>query len=152
VSKQVYLAGPITGLCYGDCTDWRKFAEASFEVSGIKGLSPMRAKEHLKDKGVLTAVIDSKHMNPMSTHKAIVSRDRFDCTRCDVLLVNLLDAKTVSIGTMMEIAWADLSRIPIVCAIEDSGNVHEHGFIQELINFRVNTLEKAISIVKAILL
>jgi hypothetical protein len=37
-----------------------------------------------------------------------MTRDRFDATRCDVLLVNLLGAERVSIGTMMEVAWADL--------------------------------------------
>jgi hypothetical protein len=80
-----------------------------------------------------------------------MTRDRFDATRCDVLLVNLLGAKTVSIGTVMEIAWADNVRTPIVVAMEAKGNLHEHAMITEAIGFRVPTLEEAIDVVKAII-
>jgi hypothetical protein len=48
--KTVYLAGPISGLNYDGATEWRiGFAGALAEV-GIKGLSPMRAKEYLRDQ------------------------------------------------------------------------------------------------------
>ena len=68
------------------------------------------------------------------------TRDRFDATRCDLLFVNLLGAKETSIGTVMEIAWADLLRKPIVLAIEPEGNIHDHGMIKEAIGFRVPSL------------
>lgn len=147
----VYLAGPIAGLNYAGATDWRGYVKEELAKVNIDAYSPMRAKEYLVNKGILTATIgNTKH--PLSTHKAIVSRDRFDATRCDILFVNLLGAKIVSIGTMMEMAWADLSRIPIVCVIEPDGNIHEHGFVQELINFRLPTIEEALLVTKAILL
>jgi hypothetical protein len=80
-----------------------------------------------------------------------MTRDRFDATRCDVLLVNLLGAERVSIGTVMEIAWADLRRTPIVAVMEE-GNVHEHGMVNEAIGFRVTTLDEALNIIKSILI
>lgn len=39
MEKIVYLAGPITGLDYNDCTDWREYAKKELEKWGIIGLS-----------------------------------------------------------------------------------------------------------------
>lgn len=153
---QVYLAGPITGLNYGACTDWRKYAKQQLESAGIQAWSsPMRGKEYLetvaRDKPFTADGNAYSSMGPLSSDRGIVTRDRWDATRCDVILVNFLGAKQVSIGTVFEIAWADLSRIPVVCCMEPTGNPHEHGFIKEAIGFRVETLDYGIDIVKAIL-
>lgn len=152
----VYLAGPISGCSYAGCTDWRDAAIKELAAAGIKGLSPMRAKQHLSHVQEFTSDGNKYGMmygasDAMSLNRGIMTRDRFDATRCDVLLVNLLGAPRVSIGTVMEIAWADLSRTPIVCAMEDEGNFHEHGMILEAIGFRVSTLNEALRITKAIL-
>lgn len=151
--KSVYLAGPITGLNFAGCTDWREHAIKELADAGIKGLSPMRAKEYLASlEGVISGTGEEyAHMGPLSLPQGVTTRDRFDATRCDVLLVNLLGAERVSIGTVMEIAWADLKRTPIVCAIEESGNVHEHMMINQAIGFRATSLEQALHLVKAVI-
>lgn len=151
--RLVYLAGPITGLTYDDGQDWRVYASAHLRKSGISGLSPLRGKEYLR---ALNAPISGTgeeyaHMGVLSTPRGVMTRDRYDATRCDVLLVNLLGAKKVSIGTVMEIAWADLKRIPIVVAMEPEGNPHEHMMISEAIGYRVPSLDDALHVVRAIL-
>ena len=153
----VYLAGPITGLSYNGATDWRDIAERELESAGIRAISPMRGKKYLAHINSLPCIDEELNkmvldLSVLSSGKGITTRDRFDATNCDVLLVNLLGAKIVSIGTVMEIAWADLKRTPIVCAIEPSGNVHEHAMVMDVIGFRVPSLEEAIRITKAILL
>lgn len=148
--KKVYLAGPITGLEYGESVDWRESAKDKLTEGGIRAYSPMRAKDYLDGVGPLESQYFD--ISVMSSPRGIMTRDRWDATTCDVILVNLLGAKRVSIGTVMEIAWADLSRIPSVVAMEESGNVHEHAMITEAIGFRVPTLDEGINIVKAILL
>lgn len=151
MSKTVYLAGPISGLTYNDSEDWRYAAECLLEPYGITALSPLRHKQFLREHGQLSATAeDYAHHSPLSTPRGIMTRDRFDATRCDVLLVNFLGATRVSVGTVMEIAWADLKRTPIVCIME-AGNIHEHCMISEAIGFRVDTLEDAIDTVAAIL-
>lgn len=148
----VYLAGPITGLNFAGCTDWREYAIKELADVGIKGLSPMRAKDYLANIGVISGTGEEyAHLGPLSLPRGVMTRDRFDGTRCDVLLVNLLGAERVSIGTVMEIAWADACRTPIVCAIEESGNVHEHMMISEAIGFRATSLEQALHLVKAVI-
>jgi nucleoside 2-deoxyribosyltransferase len=146
-----YLAGPITGLSYDGATDWRDLAVRELAPFGIKALSPLRSKEYLRGVESFSADGDVyRDLSMLSTNRGIMTRDRHDATTCDVLLVNLLGAARISIGTVMEIAWADACRTPVVCAIEPAGNPHEHGMITEAIGFRVPTLAGALDIVKAI--
>ncbi len=160
MSKKVYLAGPITGLSFGGCTDWREYAIKELEQAGITGLSPMRSKDYLQSESI---VGDSYENKVLSCSRGIITRDRWDTTRCDVILVNFLGAERVSIGTVMELAWADLARIPSIVVMEPSqleatgrtpsvGNVHEHSMLREATGFRVETLEEGLNVAKAILL
>ena len=147
----VYMAGAITGLTYDGAEDWRAFAKANLAEHGIKAVSPLRGKDYLRGIPVLTAdCAGYGELNCMSSPRGIMTRDRFDATRCDILLVNLLGAERVSIGTVMEIAWADAVRTPVVLAMEPTGNIHEHAMISEAVGFRVSTLPDALHIIKAI--
>ncbi len=149
----VYLAGPISGLDFAGAVDWRDMAKSNLEHwsvnAGIKTLSPMRFEDHLSHETNMSPMGCDSHV--LSTPRGIMTRDRFDCTRSDVVLVNLLGAKRVSIGTVMEIGWADLSRVPVVCCMEAEGNPHDHAMVTEAIGFRVTTLADGLEVVKAIL-
>lgn len=143
----VYLAGPITGCTYAGCVDWRRdFADSMPEC--VECLSPMRGKGYLKDE---LAIQDSYPDTSMSTDKAITARDYFDCCRADVILANFLGATRASIGTAMEVAWGFSKHTPIVCVMEKTGNIHDHGMIREAIDFRVDSIEEAKRVVQAIL-
>lgn len=151
--KTVYLAGPITGLTYQGCTDWREEMIRQLAQHQIKGLSPMRMKAYLEQYGIMKADARPEYeaAGLFSSQRAIVTRDHYDCTHCDVLLVNLLGAKTVSIGTMFEVAWAWMKRTPIVLMIEQTGNVHEHMFVNETYGFRVTNMDDAVAAIVGIL-
>lgn len=146
----VYLAGPITGLSYNGTTEWRQFAIDILKQYNIQGLSPMRAKEFLKDR---VTIEDTPELEDhvLSSQRGIYARDKFDCHRADLLIVNMLGAKKVSIGTVMEIAWAAAVNTPIVLVMEDSGNIHQHMMLAEACPFRVNNLEEALRVTLAIL-
>ncbi len=149
MSKTVYLAGPITGLSFDGCTDWREFAIKDLDTVGITGLSPMRAKDYLKNE---TFVGDEYQNTVLASSRGIITRDRWDTNRCDLILVNFLGAPRVSIGTVMELAWADACRTPSIVVMEPEGNLHEHSMLREVTGFRVETLEEGLEIAKAILL
>lgn len=150
--KLVYLAGPISGLSYGQCTGWREEAMAALAQHGITGISPMRAKEYLSHlHDISSDGRDYAHLGVFATPRGVITRDRYDCMRCGVLLVNLLGAQRVSVGSVMEMAWADAKRTPIVCVMEREGNPHDHMMFTEVIGFRVETLEEALHVVKVIL-
>lgn len=146
---RVYLAGPITGLSFGDATDWRDGAVKWLTDVNIEALSPMRWKRYLEKERDLKA--EGYAQFPLSSPKGITTRDRFDSMRVDVLLVNLLGAAKVSIGTCMELGWADAARVPIIAVIESAGNPHDHAMVNEVVGFRVPTLEAGLQIARAIL-
>lgn len=150
--KKVYLAGPITGLTYDEGQDWRVTARDYLAQINIFGASPLRAKDYLRQlEGKISGTGEEyAHLGCMSTPRGVMTRDRYDATTCDVLLVNVLGAKAVSIGTVMEIAMADVKRIPIV-AIMEPGNVHEHMMINEAIGFRVGSLAEGLRVCMNIL-
>ena len=152
MKNKVYLAGPIKGLNYDGATTWREYAKEKLAACGLNGFSPMRAKPYLKNETAIDASDTNYNQFPMSRDGAVVCRDRYDATTCDVLLVYLLGAKAISIGTITEIGWADSLRVPIVLVMEDSGNPHEHMFLRQLCAFRVNNLDEGLHIVKSILI
>ena len=159
MKKTVYLAGPITGESYAGCTDWREAARKEL-APHIAGLSPMRAKDYLENEGMVGHAYED---TALSSARGIMTRDFFDVRNCDVLLANLLGAERVSIGTVMEIAWAHAFRTPVVLVIEPAvlehfqqlpptdANVHEHAMIREAAGFRVETLAEGLEVCKAIL-
>jgi nucleoside 2-deoxyribosyltransferase len=150
----VYLAGPITGLSYDDCVDWRQKAVDYLREFDIIGLSPLRGKEYLKHETNVSDNYDhseSALIAAMSGQRGIYYRDKFDCHRAGIVLVNMLGAKRVSIGTVMEIAWAAGNNIPVVLIMENEGNVHEHSMLREACAFRVDNLDDALHITVAIL-
>lgn len=144
----VYLAGPITGLSYDGATDWR-YGVMKALAPEIDAFSPLRGKNYLLGQ---TTIQDSYNEHVMSTSKAIFARDHFDCKRCDALFVNLLGAKRVSIGTVMEIAWAHAYGKIVILVMEREGNVHEHSMLREACAYRVETLEEAVDLTRIMLL
>lgn len=163
VHKVIYLAGPISGLTSKEATEWRHAVKEQLEPLDIKCLSPLRANVHLRNsEGLLDAndnlsdtqeSLDSGcQILAMSTQRGVVERDKFDCINANMILVNLLGAKKVSIGTMIEIGWANANGIPIVLVIEDDkSNCHEHAFVRECAAFRTNSILEGTKIIAAML-
>lgn len=162
----VYLSGPITGCTYKGCTDWREYAARALASVSIQAISPMRAKDYLErlENPIISGHgREYAHMGIFSTPQAVVTRDRFDTQRADIVLMNLLGADRVSIGTMVELGWADAARVPVVGIIEPppdgkdrhsvlyEGNIHDHMFVNQLIGFRVATLDEGLHVVRATL-
>jgi hypothetical protein len=140
-------------LTYGNANDWREWVASQLNPWGIRTASPLRGKAYLEDRGLLQADCDVyKQYSCLSSNRGIITRDRFDTKRCDLLLVNFLGATEKSLGTAMELAWAFDKGTPIVCAMEASGNVHQHGMIMEAIGFQTSTLEEAVHVARSILL
>lgn len=147
MSGKVYLSGPIAGLNYNGATNWRQQAARFLADHGIDALDPMRGKDYLAaTTGPLQAQPEDDEI--MSTARAITTRDRFDCMRADVVLVNLLQAgglPRLSLGTIMEVAWADAARIPIVCVREDQ--TYQHPMFNEVIGFETPKLYDALDLI-----
>jgi nucleoside 2-deoxyribosyltransferase len=147
-THSIYLAGPISGLSYGESENWRDYVKARLPENK-EGLSPLRCKEYLCREGKIE---DSYEEMILSSQRGIMTRDFFDSQRCDLMIVNLLGAEKPSLGTTMEIAWAFAFKKPLVVVMEPKGNVHDHAMIREAIGYRCTELDQAIDVVKAVLL
>ncbi len=144
MANSVYLAGPISGGTYEGTTEWRTYAAQ--QLAPIRCLDPMRGKTELRGE----VAIRDHYQRPLTAIQGILGRDRYDVMRCDVILANLCDAQRVSIGTVMEIAWADLLRKPIVVVMAE-GNPHWHGMIRGVATAVVSTLDEALAAVRDII-
>jgi len=142
----VYLGGPIAGLKFGDCNNWREYAKRELIKSNIRGVSPTRFKEI-----GLEEIASDKGTGMLTSPKALTTRDRYDVQTSDISLFYLIGAPKVSIGTMIEYGWADSKRKPIITIIEKEGNVHEHSFVREISGFIVEDLDSGLTVARAIL-
>ena len=170
---RVYLAGPITGLSFKGATDWRAWAKTELIMFQIDGFSPLRAKQYLKgEEKIDGSPLAYQDVHPLSAPKGICTRDREDVRRADVVLMNLLGAERVSVGSMIEIGWADAFRVPLVVVMEGGvqyqalpvtdaatdvvalgkTNPHHHAMVNQLAGYVVGDLESAITVVKALVL
>jgi len=161
MSYIVYLAGPISNCSFDSVVDWREHAIKKLPAE-ILGLSPMRGKTYLQNMQEISTHVEGRtdmnenssvlHLNKiMSSSRGIITRDYNDVRRSDALLVNLAGATKVSIGTVMEIGWAKVLNIPVICVMEE-GNVHDHPMVNECIGYRCNTLDEGIELVQMLLL
>lgn len=154
INYKVYLSGPITGLNFADAVGWTDYAIERFkkETNGnIEGYKPLRGKEFLHDVVSFDAM--GYNDNPLSDPQAIVGRDLYDVESSDAVLINLLDSKRVSIGTMFEMAWAKLWRKPMVLVMEtDGSNLHQHAFVTQSATHRCHDIDTGINLIKGILL
>lgn len=161
--KTLYLSGPITGLSYEGCTNWRQYVAKQL-AHDIVGISPLRGKEYLKTMPTMPHTLEDV---VMSSQRGIMARDRFDTMNTDALFANLLgvtwaelakaaeagDVRAIraSLGTVMEIAWADMLRKPIILVMEPEDNIHDHPMIREAASYRVETLDEGVALANALL-
>ena len=145
----VYLAGPISDTTYGECTDWREYVKNQLFPQDIIALSPMRGRTELTHEKTITHTYEDQ---PLGSAKGITARDTFDVKRADLIFANLLNAKEVSIGTVLEIGMAHALHKQIVVVMEKEGNPHQHAMLKDMATYLVSDLDEAIAIVSAVLL
>lgn len=136
---RIYLAGPITGKSFDEVMSRYKEKTSLLVDFGYEVLSPMTAKGGLKGSDALVA---TGYAGPVANDHSIFERDRWMVSQADVVLADLSNAVSVSIGTTMELAWASYLNKHTVLVMQ-AGNVHEHAFIKEAADVRFTDMEEA---------
>lgn len=149
MKKKVYLSGPMGGLTYEQAQGWRTDVSNQLDSSIVATYSPLRGVRQTIGNQVMGLFGNEK--DPLTTGRGILIADHYDVQTSDAILVNLLDAKERSIGTISEVAWAFAYRKPIVLVMEAADNVHDHAFIRQMADFTVTNLQEAIRILKVLL-
>jgi nucleoside 2-deoxyribosyltransferase len=148
----VYLCGPIAGLTYDEAArGWREYVQRIL-MPHINVLSPMRDKEFLADDDglLISSEAGAYEHEPLASDRAITARDRFDVMRCDLVIANLREATKPSLGSMIELGWADAWRKPII-TVMGASNCHWHPMVKELSSFIVHGLTDAVEIANSLL-
>ncbi len=141
---KIYLGGSMAGLSYSAALCWRRHLTGEV-IDFADCLDPMRGKEYLKNDRTIS---DKPYGTLMSTARAITTRDRNDVLkRADAVVFNFRGCNIVSIGSMIELGWADSKRIPIIVIMEEN-NIHQHLMLQECANWIVEIESEAVDILK----
>lgn len=153
----IYLCGPITGLSYNDAFDgWRGVFQRTLDPArldhAIDIYNPMRHQGAMAEVGCIEATNEAYEHNPLMTERAVVAKDKLDVKRSSLIVVCLLGATTITVGSLIELGWADAWDIPILLIMEKSGNPHEHLFVRTIASFRTDNIEEAASMAYMLLL
>lgn len=146
---KVYLAGGIAGLEFDEAVEWRVQAERMLGPR-IRAYSPMRGKEFLRHKGVMTG--SAYNESELASAHGIMGRDHNDVKTSDAVLMNLVGAQRVSIGSVIEATWCHIYRVPLILVMEETGNIHEHVMFTEIPVYRTPSLSRGCDLVRHLLL
>jgi len=144
----VYLCGPITGLSRRQATGWRRHV-AELLAGEAEIIDPTRDLPDLIRRSEMPATLAAK-AERLLHGKRTVARDWFDIQRADLVFACFVGAKSVSIGAVGEIFWADALGKPVVIVREED-NVHNHDMLNEIAGWVFNNLGDAIEQVKRVL-
>jgi len=136
---KIYLAHPINGLTYDEVFSYYNSTKDKLKKY-FTIMSPMTGKEELR---VETEYKAYGYESPIASNHAIIERDRWMVENSDIIFVDLINSDHVSIGCMMELAWAHQLGKHTVIALQKE-NIHEHAFVLEAADIRYETYEDAI--------
>ena len=140
--KKVYLAGPITDISNQTALSWREYAEEHFKKYNIHALSPLRF------------VLENQFPNDTWIYddKYITMQCKNDIIQCDAVLVNFIGANVnkISVGTVIEIAWADILNKPVVTVLDETFK-YNYGLLKNITQVKTFDINTGINMIKALL-
>lgn len=144
--RRLYLAGPITGISYKEVMEKRNNLKKDLEPEYFV-VDPMRGKESLAEDLSLSSNYSGLHMDPLLGGHSIFRRDYTDLLSCDVVLGDFRGSKKISIGSVMELAWAYQKGIYVITVMEP-GNMHEYAFMDEVAGVSYFFMQEALHYLK----
>jgi len=134
---RIYLAGKISGYSYEEVVN--RINEQKKLLKDWDVFSPMTGKAYLRNEIKFKA---HGFYDPVANNHAIFERDKWMVSNCDVVLVDLTTTDRVSIGCMMELAWASMLGKHTVTVLEED-NIHRHAFVLEASDIIFNNINEA---------
>jgi nucleoside 2-deoxyribosyltransferase len=131
MAMRIYLAGSITDVPLKQAIEWRRRAAQQLQDAGFVVISPLR-----------TGVAD------LVDERAVFMRDKIDCTRSDIMLLNLIGADHITIGSVCELSWAYLTGLFCV-VVMGQGNPHRHAFIEQQASIILEDIDEAVDYIIA---
>lgn len=144
---KIYIAGAISGQTAKDVFTYFKNTAFQLQGLGYTVYSPLLGKGTLFRNEVEFKAEGYDH-HPIVTNHAIMERDRWMVSSVDIVYCNLTMAPDrVSIGSMMELAWAHQLGLHTVVAMQRD-NIHRHAFVLEAADVPFETTIEAMDYLK----
>jgi len=124
---KIYCVHPISGCSADEVFNYYKRTQKELEQL-YDVFIPMFGKDSLRTEKNFKA--EGYEDNPLTGNHAIFERDRWMVTQSDIIYANLTGSKIVSIGSVMELAWASILGKYVVLVMEED-NIHRHSFVLE---------------------
>lgn len=145
----VYLAGPIFGCRYSEATRWRTTIAKGLAPHGVEIFDPMRGKSELSQA---QTIAECYPQIPGCDARAILARDRFDVQRSDLVIANCKwDPTRQSVGTIIELGWADAWRKPVIMIADPDSAMLRHPMVAGIIGWAVSDERAAIDLAMGVL-
>jgi nucleoside 2-deoxyribosyltransferase len=117
---KVYLSGPIASLSPAEALSWREYAKFFLSTQSdnqVIGICPMRHSTYKN-----TGRLDRKEIDILKDKQACYTRDKYDIKDCDLVFVNVIKPPDrISMGTNIEVGWADAFGKPIIAVSDKDG-------------------------------
>ena len=146
--KTVYLAGSIAGCNKGEANDWRRLMIDRLSDHNIKGISPLRCEPLIGERYGMGS--DDPRFGDA---RAIASKNFMDVQSCDMTLCYMpreLNVRRLSVGTLIELAWAHAIRKPTIL-VTDYEFLIEHPVVQANASWILPTLTDAREVIIGVL-
>lgn len=131
----IYLAGPMT-----EDDDWRAPIKDTLEVQGFRVRTPEFLERYVELFGVSTE----------EAAAILTARDRVFSSESDYVLVNFTGSTARSMGTCVELGWADNGKT-VTIAVNPDGQPHfGHPIVENACDFVTDTVEEALNILYAL--
>jgi nucleoside 2-deoxyribosyltransferase len=127
---RVYACGPMHGRTFRECTKWRNCAQKLLAPEIILDSPVRQYRETEFDKHEDASRAERGLFYQDGT---IYVKDRYAVYHADALLVNFLGVNVASIGSCIELGWADAWGKLVVVAMEPE-NVHQHPMVRRICN------------------
>lgn len=145
--KHVYLAGPILGCDRSGANDWRYIVDDTLNAMSngeIRGVSPLRCEPLIGD------TYGTSHPDPrFGVPRAIAAKNKYDVKNCDLVLAYMPKGE-LSLGTLLEIAWADAYDKQIIL-VTDEPKILNHPVLDATVDWKLETLAEACEVINGVL-
>lgn len=138
-----YLCGPVTGMTFEKASELRNRVEKRLAPHNIRCINPMRALTFLRGGGPISGTGREYKDTAIANPKTIIALNMWDVCRSDLLIIILIGATRVSVGSVAE-EWTAFSvDKPLAAALDPKeGNPHDHLHVTSIIDLKTYSIEE----------
>lgn len=144
----VYIAHPVSGMTFEEAFNFFSKMNKTISDMGFKVFDPVSIYSNKMENKTAICRPHGIDSNIICDH-ALFERCKWMVDKSDIIFMDLTGSIKISIGCIMELAWASKNGChTIVCVEEES--VYQHAFVKESADVIFDRVEMALEYLKSI--